>query len=145
MSVELTPVATYGDSFRVEYENIPSPLGGTTRYYVSECDGPGRVEIGDGADGKTLARMLAATLANAAVDSLDVLPPEFGPESHGDAWETWTARTVPVPATVAAAGRAASAGWLKVVYRMREDGIATEVGVSEDTVVQYLSDLREGR
>lgn len=145
MQMQLTEIDRYGGAFRVEYENIASPLGGTTRYYVSEVDGERRVEIGDGSDGKRLARTLAATLAKADVESLDLLPPEFGPEKQGNGWESWVSESVPVPVTVAASGRAASAGWLKVVYRMREKWIGNEIGVSEDTVVQYLSDLREGR
>jgi hypothetical protein len=145
MQAQLTEIDQYGGAFRVEYENVASPLGGTTRYYVSEVDGERQVEIGDGTDGKKLARTLAATLAKADVATLNVLPPEFGPKTQGGEWEKWVAESVPVPATVAAAGRAASAGWLKVVYRIREDWIGDEIGVSEDTVVQYLSDLREGR
>ncbi|WP_128478349.1 hypothetical protein [Halorussus pelagicus] len=146
MSIELTEIDTYAETFRVEYENVASPLGGTTRFYLSEVEGRERVEVGDGPDGRRNARTLAAALAAAGVESLDVLPPEFGPSAHdGDEWEAWADDSFAVPARVATASRAAIAGWLKVVHRQREDWIASEVGVSEDTVVQYLSDLREGR
>ena len=147
MQMELSEVDRYDGVFRVEYENVASPLGGTTRFYVAEIDGDAQVEVGDGADGRRNARTLAAALAAAGVESLDVLPPEFGPDfaAPGSEWEAWAGESFAVPARIATASRAAIAGWLKAVHRQREDWIASEVGVSEDTVVQYLSDLREGR
>lgn len=144
MTEHLAVADTYGEAWTVEYENIPSPLGGTTRYYLADASEE-RVEVGDGPDGKRLARTLAATLEKAGFDSLDVLPPEFGPEEHGDDWEAWASESFAVPARVSMASKAAVAGWLKVVHRQREEWIADHYGVSEETVVQYLSDLREGR
>lgn len=123
----------------------------TTWYYV-ETNGEPPVKVGSGSDGKKLARTLAATLDSANVHDLDALPPGMtGDEpSHpdeysNDEWEAWTAENEVLPVRIAGAGKAAIAGYLKVVHREREAWISNRLGVSESTVRQYLSDLREGR
>jgi len=134
----------------VEMEKETSGFNSTTPVYYVKYSGENEaVEIGHGKDGKKLARTLAATLDKAGVTGIsDVLPPEFGPSKYdrdGGEWEQWAGESQAIPAQVAAAGKAAMAGWLKVVHQEREGWIATELGVSEPTVRQYLSDLREGR
>ena len=105
------------------------------------------VELNYGKDGKKLARTLAAALdAAGATGTSELLPPVLGPSKHDtDEWEAWAADTDAVPVKIATAGKAPIAAWLKVVHRERESWIATKLGVSERTVRQYLSDLREGR
>lgn len=141
-------VAKYG-RFAVVSETERTAYGRQVSYYV-ETKGSGRVEVGTGNDGKRLAKTLAAALKNADVHDFEVLPPGFvdgdRPERHdADDWERWCFDTKAVPARIATAGKPATAAYLKVVYRRQESWIATELGVGEQTVVQYLSDLREGR
>jgi len=122
--------------------------GGTRNVYHVQCgsDSEQRLEIGSGDEKQRLARTLAATMEAAGATDFDLLPPELGPTSYdGDEWEAWAADTNAVPAKVAGAGKAALAGYLKVVHRERESWIGSRLDVSEQTVRQYLSDLREGR
>jgi hypothetical protein len=123
-------------------------ISGSKTMYGVEREGENeRVEINTGKTGKKLARTLAAALDKAgAIGSEELLPPSLGPSSYdGDPWEAWAADTDAVPVKVAAAGKASIAAWLKVVHQEREKWIAGKLGVSESTVRQYLSDLREGR
>lgn len=123
-------------------------LSGTKTMWHVERKGENQsVELNYGKDGKKLARTLAAALdAAGATGSSELLPPELGPSKHDtDEWEAWVADTDAVPVKIATAGKAPIAAWLKVVHRERESWIATKLGVSERTVRQYLSDLREGR
>jgi hypothetical protein len=128
-----------------------SRLSDTTWYYV-ETNGEPSVKVGSGSDGKKLARTLAATLNAANVHDFDVLPPGLDgdepmhPDDYSDnEWESWASDNEVVPVRIARGGKAAIAGYLKVVHRERENWIASRLGVSESTVRQYLSDLREGR
>jgi hypothetical protein len=124
-------------------------FGSTDVWYVAHTGTGWEVETGTKQNGKKLARTLAAVLDSAGVmRPADVMPPEWGARgitSGDDEWQEWAAENKSVPAKVATAGNAAVAGWLKVVGKEREGWIATELGVSEQTVRQYLSDLREGR
>lgn len=113
--------------------------------------GEAPVPVGSGKNGKKLARTLAATLASAGVHGFECLPPGFEDGDRpsrvgsGGEWEEWAAESHAVPAEIAAAGKAALAGWLKVVHRRSASQIAHRLGVSESTAQQYLSDLRQGR
>lgn len=147
-----TTKTQYG-MFEVTSERKGGGLTGTTVWYVQRGDDSARRrKIGDGKTGKKNARALAAALAAAGQTDLSALPPEFGPTKHhqlhgddGDEWEQWAGETQAVPAEVAAAGKAPLAAWVKVVHRERESWIGNRLDVSESTVRQYLSDLREGR
>jgi len=138
----------YG-SIAVKYAKKTTSFGRSDRtYYIEYVGEQEPVEIGDGKDGKKLARTLAAALDSAGVTGYNqILPPEFGPAKHSDTdeWELWAGDSRAIPARIATAGKAAMAGWLKVVHQEREKWIGNELGVSEGTVRQYLSDLREGR
>jgi len=132
-------------------ERRAGSLSPRTRYYV-ETNGEPSIKVGSGSNGKKLARTLAATLNAANVHDLDALPPgmtgdepAYPDEYSDDEWQAWTADNEVLPVRVAGAGKAAIAGYLKVVHRERESWIANRLGVSESTVRQYLSDLREGR
>jgi hypothetical protein len=115
-------------------------------YHVERKHEQDQIAVSDGSEGKTLARTLAASLDAAGVVTEPILPPSLGPNEHeGDEWEAWSDRNNAVPAKIAVAGNATVAGWLKVVHRERESWIANKLDVSESTVRQYLSDLREGR
>lgn len=133
----------------VTCEREKTAWGHSDTYYV-EIEGFNRIEMGKHATGKKLAKTLAATLNAAGATSYDLLPPEWTKGERpsmasSDRWEGWAAEHMSIPARVAAAGKAAAAGYMKVVYRTEETLIATHLGVSEQTVGQYLSDLREGR
>jgi len=133
--------------FEVTYETRNTGISNRTTYYVKAGDE--RIEINDGNDGRKLARTLAATLDAAGAIDFSELPPEWEDErpdeySEGE-WESWEADNQSVPVRVAGAGKAPLAGYLKVVYGQRESWIARRLDVSEQTVRQYLSDLREGR
>jgi len=123
--------------------------GGSTRtYYVTSSAGKMEpLEINTGKTGKKLARTLAAALeAAGATEHSDILPPEIHPNEYSDdEWESWVGKTSAIPVQVAAGGKAAIAGYMKVVHQERESWIGSRLGVSEQTVRQYLSDLREGR
>jgi hypothetical protein len=136
----------YGQ-WRVESKKDRGGLDTRTIYYVRRSNGDESVEVGSRKEGRKLARTLAATLDSAKVSGVDdVLPPEFRPDRHnGDEWEQWAGESLAVPAKVACAGKAPIAGWLKVVHKQSEQWIANRMDVSESTVRQYLSDLREGR
>lgn len=138
-----TATNEYGQ-FRVESESR-SGLSSRRDWYVVQRfgDESRRYVEGDA----TQARTLAATLSAADADTFDLLPPHFGPSEYdpSNEWEEWSARTMAVPVEVAAAGKAAVAGYLNVVHRKRPSWIALRLGVSEQTVQQYLSDLRQGR
>ena len=136
---------SYG-RFDVESETNPRGLTDRTTYYVTARGANDRVKVGDGKQARHHARTLAAALAAAGEIDLSSLPPEFGPRrSDENEWAGWAGDTLAVPATIAAAGNAPLAGYLKVVHRQSESWIAREMDVSETTVRQYLSDLREGR
>jgi len=134
--------------WKVVYTTERGGFGGGTRtvYHVQYgSDEEERIEFGSGKEKKRLARTLAATM-NAAGASMDLLPPELGPKRYDDnEWQSWAASSNAIPTKVAAAGKAAIAGYCKVVHREREGWIAGRLDVSEQTVRQYLSDLREGR
>lgn len=121
-----------------------------TAYFVEDRDGHA-VEIGTGKNGKKRARTLAATLNAASIYSFeDVLPPglldgDFPSKGASDPWQEWASDTDAIPARIATSGKAPMAGWLHIIHRERPSWIANELGVSEQTVRQYLSDLREGR
>ena len=144
-------VAKFG-AFTVQSSTSNHGLGRTSTYYVEDKFGDGEpVKVGTGKGGKKLAKTISATLSAAEVTDLDILPPGMRdgehPQRYGDAeaWEDWVAENASIPTKVATAGKAAIAGWLKVVHRERESWIANRLGVSETTVRQYLSDLRAGR
>lgn len=124
-------------------------FGGGTQsvYHVQNgTDDADRMKIGAGKEKKRIARTLAATMDAAGAIDFDLITPELGPKEYSDnEWEKWAAESNAVPAKVAGAGKAALAGYLKVVHREREGWIASRLDVSEQTVRQYLSDLREGR
>jgi hypothetical protein len=123
-------------------------LGSTDVWYVRRSGKDWEVDCGTKKNGKKLARTLAAALDAADVlDPTDVLPPEWGPRgiTADSDWEAWADESKAVPVAIASAGNAAVAAWLKVVHKEREKWIANTLGVSESTVRQYLSDLREGR
>lgn len=126
-------------------------LTNRTIWYVEAYDEPA-VKMGTGKEGKKRARTLAATLDAADCHGFDALPPGLNgdepeyPDSHSsDEWEVWSSENGAVPVRIASGGKAAIAGYLKVVHRERESWIGRRIGVSESTVRQYLSDLREGR
>ena len=126
-------------------------LTNRTNWYVEAYDEPA-VKMGSGKEGKKRARTLAATLDAAGVHDFDALPPgldgdgpDYPDEHSSDEWQAWVGENEVVPVRIASGGKAAIAGYLKVVHRERESWIANRLGVSESTVRQYLSDLREGR
>lgn len=126
-------------------------LGNTTSYAVTGPDGK-TVTIGNSTEGRKRARTLAATLESAEVfDMEEMLPPELlgeepnFPSRTGDGFEEWASVNDVIPVRIATAGKAAMAGWLYVIHRHRPGWISNKLGVSEQTVRQYLSDLREGR
>jgi len=136
--------------WKVVYTSKRGGFGGGTRktYYVTTSNADMEpLEINTGKTGRKLARTLAAALEAADVTKYDeVLPPELGPSEYADdEWESWVGKTNAIPAKVASGGKAAIAGYMKVVHQQRESWIASRLGVSEQTVRQYLSDLREGR
>jgi len=143
-----TKTKTEYGRYSVEHERESSGYGHVDVWYVRNTGANWEVEVGQKRDGKKLARTLAATLDSAGVlDPTDVMPPEWGPRgiTADSDWEAWADDAKAVPAAVAGGGKAAIAGWLKVVHKEREGWISNELGVSESTVRQYLSDLREGR
>lgn len=142
----------YG-SFKVTNatDHRPGTLTNRTNWYVEAYDEPA-VKMGSGKEGKKRARTLAATLDAAGCHGLDALPPgldgdepEYPDKHSSDDWEAWASENGAVPVRIASGGKAAIAGYLKVVHRERESWIGRRLGVSESTVRQYLSDLREGR
>jgi hypothetical protein len=132
------------------------PQSGLTngrRWFVENHEGD-RVKTGEGDSGQQRARTLAATLHAVDGGTFDLLPPGMllddrprghPTESSENQWESWTAENHGVPARVAAAGKAPLAGYLKIVHRERDSWIGSIIGVSGETVSQYLSDLRAGR
>lgn len=140
----------YG-AFKVTSSTNRRGLSSTTHYYI-ERNGEEPVKLGTGKDGKKLARTLAAALEAAGVHNFDCLPPglrgddpQYPHDYSDDEWEAWASDNEVVPVRIASGGKAAIAAYLKVVHREREKWIASRLGVSETTVRQYLSDLREGR
>jgi hypothetical protein len=142
-----TQATKYG-RYTVERERDTSGYGTTDVWYVRNSGANWEAEVGQKQSGKKLARTLAAVLDAADVHRpSEVMPPEWGARgitANGE-WEEWAADAEVIPAQVACGGRAAIAGWLKVIHKEKENWIANEIGVSEQTVRQYLSDLREGR
>lgn len=145
-------VAEYG-RFRVVQETDRHGVTKTETYKIQDgvkFRGDNRVQVhGSGKAAKKNAKTLAATLHAAGETDLDALPEEMNsPSIHNDdadSWEVWADENLAVPVSVATAGKAAVAGYLKVVHRERESWIGSKLGVSESTVRQYLSDLRAGR
>jgi hypothetical protein len=137
--------------FDVTSNTKTTGFGSNTTYWGIETRNEPTITIGNGKEGKQQARTLAAVLNAAGAHGFDMLPPgmvendELPGKGSSNEWEQWAADTEAVPARIATAGKAAVAGWLKVVHRERESWIGTELDVSESTVRQYLSDLREGR
>lgn len=135
--------------FEIERERVRNAGFGTTySYSIVDKHSDWRVQVGDDDTGYQLARTLAATLDAAEIRNPDeIMPPEWGARGvgGGDEWESWVGESKAVPGKIAAAGKAPLAGWLKVVHKERASWIANEIGVAEQTVKQYLSDLREGR
>ena len=132
-------------------DSRPGTLSNRTYWYL-ETNAEPPVKMGSGKEGKKRARTLAATLDAAGVHDFDALPPgldgdgpDYPDEHSSDEWEAWVGENEVVPVRIASGGKAAIAGYLKVVHRERENWIANRLGVSESTVRQYLSDLREGR
>jgi hypothetical protein len=129
---------------------VESERGRSRRqYYVRPKGGDREAYCGTGKDGKKRARTLAATLDAAGQYDLDTLPPEWGQDNrlskfgHENEIEEWACEENAVPAEIAVAGKPAVAGYLYVVYN--ESPSYMSLGVSESTIRQYLSDLREGR
>jgi len=140
--------ATQYGRYTVEKERESGGFGNTDVWYVRNTGANWETEVGTKQNGKKLARTLAATLDAADVlDPSDVMPPEWGARgiTKGDDWQTWVAETHALPVEIATGGNAAIAGWMKVIQKEREGWISNRIGVSEQTVRQYLSDLREGR
>lgn len=139
------PVQKQYGQFEVTSEEGRGIMNDRT-WFVAVVYGDDQRYINTGQNGKKLARTLAAALDAADETDLSSLPPEFGPAARaGDEWEQWAGETQAVPARIAGAGKAPLAAYLKVVHRQRENWIGNRLGVSEQTVRQYLSDLREGR
>ncbi len=141
-------VTEYG-RFKVQKEIDRGGLGKTEKFYVQNGMKGDRIRV---YGGENRAKTLAAVLDSAGAVDFDVLPMDSEgleePRKHNDdadEWEVWADDALAVPAEVAVAGKAAVAGFLKVVHRERESWIGTKLGVSEATVRQYLSDLRAGR
>jgi len=117
---------------------------------VEDRDG-GRFETGTGKDGKKRAKALAAALDAAGFLDLDELPPvaegSERPTRFGDSdgWEEWTAESYAVPAKAAVDGKYSMAGFMHGVHHASPSEIARYLDVSEQSVRQYLSDLRAGR
>lgn len=132
---------------------VVSERTGRNTEWMVQRESPGRsysrqqYATGIGKDGKKRAKALAAALDAANVlDIQDVMPPseptEYGCESE---WEEWTAESTAIPAEMFKDGKYSAAGYLHAVYRLRNSQIARKLGVSEQSVSQYLSDLRAGR
>lgn len=137
--------ATEYGRFKVESETGHS----RRKYFVRPKGDYGEAYCGNGKDGKKRARTLAAALDAAGQHDLETLPPEWGQDNrlskYGDSGqiEKWAVEENAVPAEIAVAGKPAIAAYLYVVYN--ENPKYMNLGVSESTIRQYLSDLREGR
>jgi len=139
--------ATEYGRFKVESER-----GNSRRsYYVRPKGGDREAYCGNGKDGKKRARTLAAALDAAGQFDLDTLPPGWAWDNklrkHGDTEdiEEWAVEENAVPAEIAVAGKPAVAAYLYVIYNENPQFMENTLGVSEATIRQYLSDLREGR
>lgn len=128
-------------------------------WYVVDRDG-NRYHV---ATGRHNARRRAQALA-AALDAADVymtdgieaiMPPDevdgedwsgsrFG-NNHENDWANWSLDNSVVPVKLMKDGNYSVSGWLHGVYDIDPKWIAQYLDVSEQSVRQYLSDLRSGR
>lgn len=105
-----------------------------------------RFEVGTGKDARRDAQALASALDSAGVLELDdVLPPKKPSKFTGEEWESWSDESNAVPARLVGAGKHVVAAYLDVVNEERTGTIASRLDVGEQTVRQYLSDLRADR
>ena len=129
---------------------------GHRRDSVSIVDREGHAwTIGSGPDAFKRGQALAAALdaTNCWMDCVEELLPPEEPGRGGfskyprdeDGWDYWSIDNLVVPAKLLGDGKYGAAGWIYGVYGTNPEWIANHLDVSEQSVRQYLSDLRSGR
>lgn len=117
-------------------------------YHVTGTGEEERIFVGKDRSGRERAKALAAALDAAGVVQFErVLPPETNPSKNGESgeWQSWSADSYALPAKMLADSNYSAAGYLHGIYDLKPSQIARRIGVSEQSVRQYLSDLRAGR
>lgn len=130
---------------RFTVERNRASIGGRTEWIVVGRDGE-TWSLGAKKDGRRDAQALAAAFDKANVLDMDDLLPSKSPDKYtGGEWEEWAAAAEVVPADLVGAGKPAVAAWMKVVLGVSIIRISHSLDVSEQSVRQYLADLRADR
>ena len=121
-------------------------------YVIHDKDNAEIGPLGSRRKGRLRAQALASALDSAGISGKyqlnRVKPPEektVVSSSEAETWAQWADRAHPVPSRIAGHGSPVIAGYLAGAYGLRTEKIAHELGLSDQTVSQYLSDLRAGR